>query len=183
MSGHHVVLRIADAPSGAAIREAIARLAPALPDHSVFMSGVATITVHAVVSRARILERHDAIVQALAAYREACRTLVAAYEAGELAAEWDAGEHGEHCRFEHEQTGQIVEAPIGEVRELREVDPYFFGLFVETTRGLEVVAELIADPFHDTARILDVLRSLRERDEDPGEDPDHDRDRHDERRR
>ena len=160
IAGQHVVMRIADGPAPA-VREAIERLAPALPDHRVFMSGMmpASITVHSVVSHARIISRRDDILRALEAYRDTCGALVRAYETGELAAEWFALEHGQHCRFEHEVTGQIVEAPMTQSPSLLAADPYFFGLFVLTTTGHERVAELIASTFHDTARILDVLAS------------------------
>jgi len=150
----HVVLRFARCDD-ASLRAAIDRLGRALPDHSVFLSGVDTITVLRVISRAEI-ERHRAsITEAVTAYRRTCDSLVERYQDGSLDPAWDTGEHGMECRFEHRETGQIVEAPL--LMRARRVDPYFFALFVKSTPEWRPVADLLVEDFHDAARMLDVL--------------------------
>ena len=37
------------------------------------------------------------------------------------------------------------------------LDPYFFALFLKSTRGLEHLARLVRHEFHDAARVLDLL--------------------------
>jgi hypothetical protein len=49
----------------------------------------------------------------------------------------------------------VVEAPLW--ADLDPVDPYFFAEFVKTTPGMEQIAELIEDSFHDGSRILEVV--------------------------
>jgi hypothetical protein len=155
--GHHVVLRfpLLQPDEKAAL---IGRLSAALPEYSVFDSGgglsPAWVTVMPVVSRARVIERRAKILEAVADYRRACDTLVEQHRAGTLPGEWHTNEHGGHCRFSSRRTGQVVEAPFREWIDPDYVDPYFFAAFVKSTAGLESVAELIEDDFHDAARIL-----------------------------
>jgi hypothetical protein len=156
--GRHVVLRFAT-HDAAAMREAIDRLQAALPDHSVFLSGVDTITVLRVLDRAEIERHRAAIAAAIADYRRTCAALVEHYRAGTLDPAWDAGEHGLECRFEHRETGQLVEAPFTELPELPRsgrVDPYFFELFVKSTPAWREIAALMATDYHDAARMLEV---------------------------
>ncbi len=159
-SGCHVVLQFSSltADEQATL---IARLSAAMPDHSVFFSGGSQespwITVLPVVARSRVLERRGQILQAVEMYRRACVALVEEYQSGTLPAEWRTDEHGGHCRFKNSRTGQIVEAPLREWVNLDRVDPYFFAMFVRSTLGLEPIAELLGDDFHDAARILDVV--------------------------
>jgi hypothetical protein len=158
--GYHVVLRFASLGSDekAAL---IDRLAAALPDFSVFDGGGGLspvwITIMPVVPRARVLQRRAEVLRAIAEYRRACAELVGQHRAGTLPREWRADEHGEHCRFESRRTGQVVEAPLQEGADPGRIDPYFFAEFVKTTAGLEPVAELIENNFHDGARILEVV--------------------------
>jgi hypothetical protein len=155
-SGQHVVLRIrAVSPDEA--RELVARLSRLLPDHSMFVSGGdqhnAQVTLMPVVSRERIRSAIRDVLAAIAAYQSACRHLTGLRHAGLLGDEWSPDEHGGHCRFSNKRTGQVVEAPLDATNV---VDPYFFAEFVQSTRGHEVVAALLTEPYHDAARILDV---------------------------
>lgn len=99
----------------------------------------------------------DTVLRGVADYRRACAELAGQYRAGTLPSEWRADEHGGHCRFTSRRTGQVVEAPFREWSDPDLVDPYFFAEFVKTTAGLESVAELIKDNYHDGARILEVV--------------------------
>jgi hypothetical protein len=157
---HHVVLRFQ------CLRQdekatLIARLADALTEFRVFDSGgglsPAKVTIMPVVARARVLERRAEILRAIADYRQVCAALVEQFRAGTLPPDWLATEHGGHCRFTNRRTGQVVEAPFQKWVDPNRIDPYFFAEFVKTTAGLEAVAELIEDRFHDGARILEVM--------------------------
>jgi hypothetical protein len=72
-------------------------------------------------------------------------------------AEWEYYFHGGECQFRNTQSGQIVEVCLGFQDEFGVLDPYFFFQFVSTTPGLEGVAELFKDSFHDTLRALEIL--------------------------
>jgi hypothetical protein len=139
----------------------IDRLAAALPEHSVFDSGGSAkatwVTIMPVVAQWRVLERRTEVLRAIADYQRACATLVALYQAGTLPEEWSVAQHGGHYRFASSLTGQVVEAPFGAWLVAERVDPYFFAEFVKTTAGLESVALLIEDNFHDGLRILDLV--------------------------
>jgi hypothetical protein len=53
--------------------------------------------------------------------------------------------------------GQTVEVILGFPDESGVLDPFFFARFVATTKGLEGVAALFKDRFHDPRRALEVL--------------------------
>jgi hypothetical protein len=72
-------------------------------------------------------------------------------------AEWEYRFHGAECQFRNTKTGQILEICLGFEDESGVLDPYFFYQFVSTTPGLEKVANLFNDGFHDTRRALKIL--------------------------
>jgi hypothetical protein len=149
----------------------ISRLSAALQEYSVFDSGgdlsPARITIMPVVRRARVQQHRAEVLRAIADYRRACAELVEQYRTGTLPGEWRADEHGGHCRFTSQRTGQVVEAPFREWVDPNRVDPYFFAEFVKTTAGLGSVAELIRHNFHDGVRVLDVVAAEAELDAAP----------------
>jgi hypothetical protein len=156
--GQHVVLKVL----GVSRQECDAlqaNLSAALPDHSVFLSGGSStylqVTVMRAVSRQLILGSKTAIAAAMRLYRAECERLTALRQAGRLPADWTEYEHGGHCRFENQKTGQIVEASINP--GVHELDPYFFAEFVSSTPQCSTVARLLTHPYHDAARMLDIL--------------------------
>lgn len=167
--GRHVVLRFPSLRPDE-VAGLIDRLSAALPLYSVFSSSgglsPAWVTIMPVVERARVIERRGEVQLAVDEYRRACSGLTKRYEAGTLPEDWQADEHGEHCRFKNRATGQVVEAPLDWIGPFP-VDPYFFAVFVKTTAGLERVAELIEHNFHDGARILGIVASKAEQDAAP----------------
>jgi hypothetical protein len=169
--GRHVVLRFPSLRPDE-VAGLVGRLSTALPECSIFNSSggltPAWVTIMPVVTRARVLERRGEVLAAVEEYRRACSRLIEQYEAGTLPANWQADEHGGHCRFKSRATGQVVEAPLEWVGPVP-VDPYFFAEFVKTTAGLERVAELIEHNFHDGARILDIVAA--EAEPSPAADP------------
>jgi hypothetical protein len=72
-------------------------------------------------------------------------------------AEWEYRFHGAECQFRNTKAGQILEICLGFGDESGVLDPYFFYQFVSTTPGLEKVAKLFSDSFHDTRRALKIL--------------------------
>jgi hypothetical protein len=159
--GRHVVLRFPGTVSAADKAALIARLSQSLPEFSVFDSGgrgaSTHVTVMPVISRQQILERQSEARRAIEDYRRTCARLIERYRSGSLSADWQADEHGEHCRFENRRSGQVVEAPLEDRIDASQIDPYFFAQFLRTTPGHEPVADLITHDFHDAARLLDVL--------------------------
>lgn len=182
---HHLVLSVdpSDDPSFDE-RLAIDRLAPRLPGYTVFDSGDA-VTIKKVISEEDILAEADAIVAAAAQFRRAAtglmdrlsRRLDIPLEAfddlehrpllrrgwfrdrwrGRLDCRWSYGFHGHECGFRDRFTSQAVEVKLGFPGEFGVLDPFFFARFVATTTGLEKVAALFKDGFHDPLRALEVL--------------------------
>ena len=174
----HVVLELPATPANEAEKERlVARLARALPDHRVFDSGgrsaadaapTTWVTVLRVISEADVLANADAIVDAAREFRSiatALMTLLArgrhprgSPDRGELGDGWEYAFHGLECAFRNRVTGQYVDVRLQFGNEFGALDPWFFAGFVRTTPGLEAVARLFRDDFHDAARALDVLR-------------------------
>lgn len=155
---HHVVLQF---PRGVNKRDLIGKLEAALPEHSVFDSGSDTttdrITVKPVVSTATVLAHARDIEYAVQLYIEACSTMNAQFENGTLTEEWSSEWHGGDRRFKNARTGQVIEAPVAGPPTPSSIDPYFFAIFAKSTQGLEPVARLLRDDFHDAARMRDIL--------------------------
>ena len=76
---------------------------------------------------------------------------------GRLDFRWGYAFHGHECGFRDRLTGQDVEVILGFPGEFGVLDPFFFARFVATTAGLEVVAALFKDGFHDPLRALEIL--------------------------
>jgi hypothetical protein len=108
-----------------------------------------------VVTRARIFESVTEVHAAIADFLATRRRLMEAYRGGTLDPDWDTGEHGADCTFEHFHTGQVVEAPLWS--DDGKIDPMFFATFVKTTPAHAAVAALLERDFHDAARILETV--------------------------
>ena len=92
---------------------------------------------------------------AVDAYLRECQRLIDLHMRSELSEEWDAHEHGEHCRFENLRTGHVIEAPFPDATPRFAVDPYFFGVFVKTGAEFPLLKQTIKHEFHDTLALLD----------------------------
>ncbi len=179
--GRHVVLHLPE-PLKASKGPLIERLAEQLPGHSVFDSGgkadgTTCITVLEVIDERRVLENLPVFLAALADFTATatrpCHALAAAHgvPAAMLLAhreaierrgrawlrDWDYGFHGLECEFVNVRTGQVLDVKIGCGEEFGLLDPYFLSGFVRTTPAHRAAADLLADDFHDMARVLDVL--------------------------
>jgi hypothetical protein len=183
---HHLVLEINPPPDESSFNErfVIDRLAPDLPDYTVFDSGGA-VTIKKVIAEADILSSADAIVSAALQFRRTADDLMTRlstklgipFEAfyrlehrpllrgrwfrsrwsGRLDSPWSYGFHGYQCGFHDRRSHQKVEVELGFHGEFGVLDPFFFAAFVRTTPGLNAVAALFRDDFHDPLRTLEVL--------------------------
>jgi hypothetical protein len=183
---HHLVLRVAPPLDGLDFDErmVIDRLAPRLPDYTVFDSGGA-VTIKKVIAEEVVLAQAATIVAAAAEFRRTAADLMgrlsrklgipleAFYGSeyrpllsrgwfrhrwrGRLDSSWKYGFHGHQCGFTNGSTGQVVEVELGFRGEFGVLDPFFFSRFVTTTPGLEGVAALFRDRYHDPLRALVVL--------------------------
>lgn len=184
--GHHLVLRVDPPPDDAGFDErlVIDRLAPQLPDYTVFDSG-GGVTVKKVIAEADVLAGADAIVAAAVRFRRTAAGLMgrlsktldiplgAFYRLeyrpllrrglfrdgwrGRLDPRWGYAFHGRQCGFHDRATGQVVEVEMGFREEFGVLDPSFFARFAASTPGLEAVAALFRDGYHDPLRALLVL--------------------------
>ncbi len=183
---HHLVLRIDPPPGGPDFDEClvIERLAPQLPGYTMFDSG-GGVTIKKVIADEVVLAAADAIVGAAAEFRRVAEGLMdrvsrkldiplEAFHAleyrpllgrgwfrdrwrGRLDSRWRYGFHGYECGFRDRLTGRDVDVILGFPGEFGVLDPFFFARFVKTTPGLEGVAALFRDSFHDPLRALVVL--------------------------
>jgi hypothetical protein len=183
---HHLVLHIDPQPGESSFDErfVIDRLAPDLPDYTVFNSGGA-VTIKKVIAEASILESADAIVSAALQFRRTAddlmtqlsRKLGIPFEAfyrlehhpllrgrwfkstwsGRLNSRWSYGFHGYQCRFRDKSSCQKLDVELGFDGEFGVLDPFFFAAFVRTTPGLNAIAALFRDNFHDPLRTFEVL--------------------------
>jgi hypothetical protein len=183
---HHLVLHIDSPPGSPDFDETLVidRLAPELPDYTVFDSGGA-VTIKKVIAEADVLAGADAIVAAAAVCRPTATGLMGRLSKklgipveafygldyrpllgrgwfrdrwrGRLDSHWRYGFHGRQCGFREGATGRDVQVEMGFREEFGVLDPFFFAKFVTTTPGLEGVAALFKDDFHDPRRALMIL--------------------------
>ncbi|MEV8436086.1 hypothetical protein AB0425_01820 [Actinosynnema sp. NPDC051121] len=67
--------------------------------------------------------------------------------------EWMIEVHGDHCRFKHPVSGEVVEADI---HDPNAIDPYFLLLFARTSGRHDAVLAACVNGFHDMRRMLDL---------------------------
>jgi len=143
-----VVLETADA---AAVRAMLAQ-----DGLHVFVSGRSTVTVMRLVSddeAERIRPEFDRLV---ADFRRRARDLAAAEGDDRAGADdWFADPHGDHCRFQHVESGLVVEVNLERPDEL---DPGFLLLFARTSGRYPGVLAACVHGFHDMARLLELSR-------------------------
>jgi hypothetical protein len=90
----------------------------------------------------------------VAEFRAVARTLVEQLNADDAGPDgWSLYPHGEHCRFENEVTGEVVEAGI---HDPGRIDPYFLLEYARTTGRHHAVADVCLEGFHDMCRLLDL---------------------------
>jgi hypothetical protein len=166
--------------SDATVRACVIELERRLTDHRVFESHVdqsRVIAVVPVVSKSVVLENATRFVEASRAFRDRAAALTKALAdhlgleeirelsrlglgervAGQLNAEWRYQLHGFESRFTNSKTGQVLDVQLEFGAERGALDPYFFYEFLKSTPEFCDLAALLADGFHDTAQVLEVL--------------------------
>jgi hypothetical protein len=73
--------------------------------------------------------------------------------------EWRFSFHGFECCFTHRRTGQVVDVRLGFGEEFGVLDPFFLAHFIRTTAAHREAASLLADDYHDSSRMLEVLHA------------------------
>jgi hypothetical protein len=179
-SDRHVVLHFPPSFTGDQKRSIVTELRTALANWSVFDSGgsqsTECVTIKKVIDRERVIEYAQHIIDAARDFRRTANALSQELaeqkrirpselldhrdRGGKLKTGWKYHFHGLQCRFESKKTKQIVEVEIAFGNEFGVLDPFFFGLFVESTPQFRWLADLFPDLYHDTARALDVLEEL-----------------------
>jgi len=160
--GEHLVLKF---PKNIAKKKeiVITFLKSQLPENfSVFNSGGDNesewVTIKPVIGRRIIDENETLIRESISDYINLCNELIKDFGTNpKTSEEWDTFRHGEHIRFTNKNSGQIVEVPVFGISRINEVDPYFWGEFIESTEKYNAINNLIQHTFHDSARILDNL--------------------------
>jgi hypothetical protein len=175
----HVVLHLPPGSDAAAVVDGLkGKLSDEL---RVFVSGEDCVTIKRVISEAVVVENADAICAAAREFRRVANQLMARLVAklnipravyttdpllrvtlgergaGWLGLSWRYGFHGMECRFKNRWSGQVVEVRLGFGDEFGVLDPYFFHIFLRTTRRLAPVAALFKDSFHDPDRAFEIL--------------------------
>jgi hypothetical protein len=165
-----------DAASDLAGASEIARqLRASLPEDLLVFASPATVSggpvlvVLRLITAAEAAELRPALDAVVADFRQRAATLVAslrtdvlpAYDSGveypgEVEADgvrWTIEVHGDHCRFEHPVSGEVVEANI---HDPDLIDPYFLLLFTRTSGRHDTIRAACVHGFHDMCRMLDL---------------------------
>ncbi|UED69448.1 hypothetical protein [Brevibacillus sp. HD3.3A] len=74
-----------------------------------------------------------------------------------LSGNWYFDVHGEHCMFENLDTGQKLEASLGNKDDIGNIDPYFFYDFLKTTEDFKHLIQYFANPFGDMLNFFEEL--------------------------
>ncbi|MBT30442.1 MAG: hypothetical protein CMO01_12355 [Thalassobius sp.] len=70
---------------------------------------------------------------------------------------WGFFVHGEHCLFENIYSGQKLEVSLGRDEFIKNLDPYFFYQFLNTTEEFKHLIKYFENPFSD---MLDFFMQL-----------------------
>ena len=74
-----------------------------------------------------------------------------------LSDNWLFDVHGEHCMFKNLTTGQTLEVSLGDKESIRNLDPYFFYNFIETTDCFRHLVKYFSNPFRDMAIFFEEM--------------------------
>lgn len=74
-----------------------------------------------------------------------------------LSGNWSFWVHGEHCKFENTETGQTLEVSLGNQDRIKNLDPYFFYNFLNTTENFNHLTKYFNDPFRDTCNFFEAF--------------------------
>jgi hypothetical protein len=131
--------------------------------YSVFKSGVwketITITVKLTVTKEDILSNINVIEECVTDYITISNKLINNEKCDKKVTQnWQLiEEHGEHNRYRHKTSGQILETNSYPFDKIIDIDPYFFGIFVKTSLKYADIKKIILDEFHDSDKILNFI--------------------------
>lgn len=184
----HLVLQFPSGAGEAGdLRALMERLSRCLPDYTVFASagppdGTSRITIRQVISERDVIENEEAIVGAAREFRRLAHELMLHVahrlgvpldafgdrfirfqlepdqDRGDLRNAWRYWFHGGECRLTNAATGQTLDVCLGFGREFGVLDPWFFHVFLSTTPGMEALARLLRDGYHDPSRAFEILQ-------------------------
>jgi len=159
----HLVLQFPKNTIQTDISNTIENLQRELSDYSVFYAGNDRITVMKVISKENVLENVELIQKALKDYIQLSEQLRQNVTDEKKWNNWELTyEHFPHNRYENLKTGQSADFCGYKMTNLADIDPYFFGEFIQTSTHYPELSNIIKDRFHDTARILDALTTTSE---------------------
>jgi hypothetical protein len=73
---------------------------------------------------------------------------------------WNYYLHGFHCGFENSKTGQLIEVPLVFGLEFGDLDPYFFSIFIKSTKKYRPLPVDIFEDYEDGVRINERMIKL-----------------------
>lgn len=76
-----------------------------------------------------------------------------------LSESWYYSVHGEHCLFVNEITRQEIEVSLGNKESVENLDPYFFYLFLKSTKEVQYLAKHFKQPFHEILTLFEELEN------------------------
>lgn len=145
--------------------ELVTKLKSELPEnYTVFKSGVwaetITFTVKRTLKTQDIKANLTAIKECITDYITISNKLFNNKDTDKSATQnWVlVEEHGEHNRYQHKNSGQILETCAFLIDNITQIDPYFFGVFIKTGTKYANIQKIITNEFHDSALILDYVK-------------------------
>lgn len=159
----HLVLQFPKNTIQTDIDSTIDNLQRELSDYSVFYAGNDNITIKKVISKENILKNLKTIQKALIDYIQLSEQLRQNVTDEKNWNNWELTyEHFPHNRYENFKTGQSADFCDYKMTNLADIDPYFFGEFIQTSTHYPELNNIIKERFHDTRRILDTLETMPE---------------------
>ncbi len=115
------------------------------------------ISIIPVIKRETIAKNLDVIIKIIKDYIYISNQLINNVTDDNNWKNWELTyKHPPHNRYENLVTNQIVETCDYKMTSIKQIDPYFFGEFIQSSNYSEL-KKLIKDTYHDTLRILDVV--------------------------
>jgi hypothetical protein len=74
--------------------------------------------------------------------------------------DWNFYLHGIHCAFENKKTGQYIEVLLVFGHEFGDLDPYFFSLYIKSTKEYQPLPTEIFEDYADGKRIIERMLTL-----------------------
>ncbi|MCP4176679.1 MAG: hypothetical protein GY756_02840 [bacterium] len=149
--------------------ELISELKEKLPEnYLIFNSGIwehtVTITIKSVLSTEIINQNIGFIIEGIKDYLHISKTLLKNNSTNRKNTnDWELiEEHGEHKRYENKDTGQVLETCSCQMASIKDIDPYFWGVYIKSSTNHAELKKIINSEFHDSCRILEFIENNNE---------------------